>query len=944
MKPGSYRHTGAVMKKTILCALAAVAIVQNARAAPIPRPSPDSHHENRTVTSIRVEFDNFNEHEKLSEWKKTVLSTIHIREGGPLSASLLEESKRALSLLNMFSAIDTAVTGTPDGAAVTFRLTPYRFIKDIVIKGNYPIFEKDITTVMTLEAGGIYRPEALAAQGELVRKKYAGEGFPDAAVSVAAVRASDGNYIIHVSITRKKGLTYCDVDFHGNRAVSNTIIRFMLQTESERFIETELRKQVSRLQEYYRSRGYPEAALSYRIETDPAEHCVYVTVDIIEGPRYRVDFTGNAHYRNFTLLKEVTLFKTGNSNNIGTRKSAKNIASFYLKRGYLKTTVRADMNESGPPGREIKTVTFRIEEGPRTKVESVAIAGAAFFPERALRSMISTGKGFRKLFDPDLLNNDLRIIESRYRREGFTGAAATASVRVTKDGTRAEIAITVSEGSRTIVSSVGFTGARSVSGQRLREAAGIVAGGPYQESAVADAENIISAMIAETGHPYVTVRHTTVMSNDRTGATISFIIDEGRAAAIGSVNFSGNLRSSSSYLAREAGLRPGGNFIPSKIAAATGAIGDIAVLQSYTLKSYGVEEKKDRIDLVFDVREKKSIHLGIGAGYKSDRGLFADASVEDNNFLGRNKSIWLKGGASQTGYNGSTGFNEPRLIGSRASAGVTFSVERQKEFNKSFGTMNYGPELSMTVQWLEGLASSFSAAYSSRKMFGSISLSDLQNIGNIDLADQYRIRNVIGVSALLSYDRRDSVVRPRSGFLAAGSIEVSIDLSGKSNTLSGGQTDNFIKYGLDLKFFYTPASRLTFAAQGKIGYIQAYTSRKKMFPDSLWYLGGMASVRGFDENMLRYDYFHNSEGGRASVLLNLEARIDLGRNFELAAFLDAGRLEDTFYDIWKLRASAGPGLRYVTPIGPIGLMYGFKLDRRKGEEIGMLHFSIGYSF
>jgi len=139
-------------------------------------------------------------------------------------------------------------------------------------------------------------------------------------------------------------------------------------------------------------------------------------------------------------------------------------------------------------------------------------------------------------------------------------------------------------------------------------------------------------------------------------------------------------------------------------------------------------------------------------------------------------------------------------------------------------------------------------------------------------------------------------------------------------------------------------TRLTFAAQGKIGYIQAYTSLKKLFPDSLWFLGGMSSVRGFDENMLRYNYFHYSEGGRAMLLLNFETRVDLGRNFELAAFLDAGRLEDTFYDIWRLRASAGLGLRYVTPIGPIGIMYGFKLDRRKGEDIGMLHFSVGYSF
>ena len=889
-----------------------------------------------------MEFEDFNEHEDLSAWKKTVLGALHLREGAPFSEKLLEESKQSLALLKMFSAISATVAGSREGAVVTFRLTPYRFIKDITIKGNYPIFEKEITNVMTVEAGGVYRPEAMARQEDLVRKKYAEQGFPDTAVSIRADRASDGNYVIRVSVTRNKSLTYCDVNFRGNRAVSDAMIRLKLSTESDRFIEAEFRKRVSELLEYYRGRGYPEAIVSYRTEIDPSEHCVYVDVDIIEGPRYRVDFTGNAHYRNFTLAGEVTLFKTGNQNNTGARKSARNIASFYHRRGYLNAAVRTETKESGPPGRVTKTVTFRIEEGPRTEVASVAITGASFFTERAVRSMISTGRsGIRKLFDPDKLNNDLRMIESRYRREGFSGASAAASVRFTKEGTRAEITITVSEGVRTIVSSVEFSGLRSVDERLLRKAAGTAPGGPYRETAVADAENIISAMIAETGHPYVTVRHTAVMSEDRSGINIAFIIDEGKTVTIGSVNFRGNLRTSSSYLAKEAGLKPGEVFTPSKITAATGNMGDIGVLQSYNLKNYGLAEKNDRIDLVFDIREKKSIHLGIGAGYKSDRGLFADASVEDDNFLGRYKSIWLKGGASQTGYDGSAGFNEPRLIGSRASAGVNFSAERKQEFNKSFATLNYGPELSLSVRWLDGLASSLSAAYSSRKMFGTMSVSDLKNI---DLADQYRARDVITVSSLLTYDRRDSVVRPRSGFLASGSVEVSIDLAGKSNSLMGKRTDNYVKYALDLKYFFTPVSRLTFAAQGKIGYIQAYTSLKKPYPDSLWYLGGMTSVRGFDENMLRYNYFHESEGGRASVLLNLEARIDLGRNFELAGFLDAGRLEDTFYDIWRLRASAGAGLRYVTPIGPLGIMYGFKLDRREGEEIGMLHFSIGYSF
>jgi outer membrane protein insertion porin family len=79
----------------------------------------------------------------------------------------------------------------------------------------------------------------------------------------------------------------------------------------------------------------------------------------------------------------------------------------------------------------------------------------------------------------------------------------------------------------------------------------------------------------------------------------------------------------------------------------------------------------------------------------------------------------------------------------------------------------------------------------------------------------------------------------------------------------------------------------------------------------------------------------------------LEARLDLGLNLELAAFYDVGRLTDTLGDddvSDDVRASAGLGLRYITPIGPIGLLYGRKLDPEEGESRGRLHFSVGYTF
>jgi outer membrane protein insertion porin family len=66
----------------------------------------------------------------------------------------------------------------------------------------------------------------------------------------------------------------------------------------------------------------------------------------------------------------------------------------------------------------------------------------------------------------------------------------------------------------------------------------------------------------------------------------------------------------------------------------------------------------------------------------------------------------------------------------------------------------------------------------------------------------------------------------------------------------------------------------------------------------------------------------------------------------MALFYDVGsvRRADERGGSDGLRSSVGLGIRYVTPIGAVGLLYGWKLDPRQGEDDGRLHFSIGYTF
>ncbi|MDH3567873.1 MAG: BamA/TamA family outer membrane protein, partial [Desulfobacteraceae bacterium] len=87
-------------------------------------------------------------------------------------------------------------------------------------------------------------------------------------------------------------------------------------------------------------------------------------------------------------------------------------------------------------------------------------------------------------------------------------------------------------------------------------------------------------------------------------------------------------------------------------------------------------------------------------------------------------------------------------------------------------------------------------------------------------------------------------------------------------------------------------------------------------------------------------------GGLTAILGNIETRIDLGSDFELSFFYDIGSVRNAVVEAGsdEFRSSVGVGLHYITQIGPMGVYYGHKLNRKDQESAGRFHFTIGFRF
>jgi outer membrane protein insertion porin family len=254
-------------------------------------------------------------------------------------------------------------------------------------------------------------------------------------------------------------------------------------------------------------------------------------------------------------------------------------------------------------------------------------------------------------------------------------------------------------------------------------------------------------------------------------------------------------------------------------------------------------------------------------------------------------------------------------------------------------------------------------------------------------ADQERLRFPYGIFTLYSLrpsatlDFRDDPANPRKGMLFSTSAEFTRDLSVAPTDAQGNSAPDFpineVKLSGSLSLYAPLGQRASVAFSARAGTIVPLQTGAQSIGSKLFYLGGSSSLRGFREDGvipedLRADVRRQlqdcrsvinpagcspeleavlsgqapiSLGGELFTLGKAELRLPVLSSLDLGLFFEAGNLwvDRTNFDPTVLRYTAGAGLRYLTPVGPLSFDVGFNLkpDETFNEPTTQFHFSIG---
>ena len=879
----------------------------------------------------------------ISHWTDIAAALIEISTGQAFFPDLFRQALDRLNDCGRFADVRGTVRPEQDTVALRFDLTVNRVIREIGIHlhGRDGIFESDIREAMSVYPGQTYSARETDRQKEIITGLLNDRGFPSPAIEITPCADKDAYTMrLDIRITLGPWKAVTAIHITGNTAFSDLRLKSRMRTwrkflffwHATRLNERVLSTDVKALAAFYRRKGYPEVTVDYRVETSGRDGLAAIVITIDEGPRYEITFFGNNRLSDRTLKKETVVFSDGNRYGLGIRKSVKNMETRYRNAGFLGADISVDENMRQTGDETVKRVLFRVREGNQTLVRSVEVRGnTAFSDERIEKQILTQPPSWLQTgaYVPRVLETDIRAIRRLYRDKGFYHVTIEDRTVFSENNTRADVVIEINEQGRVRVSSVTFDGLQSVKRAEALRAMRLSPGAVFAAEAVERDKTELAALISETGHPHVLVSPMVTMSDDGLTADIAYHVEEGPAVEVGRIFVSGNLRTRESVVRREVKLIENDPFSLTKMVASQQNLRSLKIFKSVEFTPVGLLEKNERVHLFIRTLEKKPFFIELDAGYNSEQGGYGKVAVGDHNLLGLNRDGLVSAKMSETGYRGDVVVRSPRFLFTRTSSILNLYFEKSEAFNQEFGVRARGASFGITRQWFPAMAATLSLDTENRRQYPlSASSSD---------DEAYDRRHAVSLTPGIIYDTRNNAIMPATGVMGTCNITFSRGINNRP--------DDFIKYQGAFHTYFSPLDNLTLALTGRAGYIDPQYTATPVADDQLFFLGGISSIRGYAENLLLRDEDGDSLGGRRSLSGTVETRMQIRKILTMILFYDIGKLDRTYVPTdTAVRSSVGFGLGYRTPVGPLSLYYGHKLNRKPGESPGRFHFSIGYTF
>lgn len=608
-----------------------------------------------------------------------------------------------------------------------------------------------------------------------------------------------------------------------------------------------------------------------------------------------------------------------------------NLEEYYHERGFFLAEVNI---VPASPGADSTAIVVEIDEGRKVSITGIQFVGNDAFSDGTLRDALDTEKkgSFFMFWKDGEFDEDKWRVDLAQRLPRFYGEHGYLDMRVVGDslavnpesGTM-DLFVTVEEGEQYRTGDITIEGNSRFSRADLRRYVELVPGQVFDTKAVSKSQEEMLNLYADDGYIYAQVQPVQRPRSEEKVVDLMWQIREGNPAHVRHVRIVGNTVTHESVIRRQLFIRPGQRFRRTDVRNSLLSLEGLGFFEPGIFpQTEVVDQRTGDIDLTFEVKEKRTGSLSLGAAVGGGTGLSGFVGYEQPNLFGQAKSgrIRFEFGARNTSIE--LGYTEPLFLGSRTSMSVSFFNLDQNFINTSQRQKALGGAVSFSSPAPWGQATRLLYGYRLQEI-------DLEStIGDDDrFRDQYP-RTESSVNVGIVRDTRLPRVHPIQG----ARHRIVAELAG--GPLGG--TVGFQKYEFETSWFApTYGDRMALNLLAKTGGINPGV----FVPDpEQFLLGGVQlparGLRGYAANCVGIINRGNpivpcgADRGNAYVLLTAEHFFKITDTIWVSAFYDAGAVWRQYRDVnfSDLLRGAGVGIQIDLPgFGPLGLDYGYGFDR-----------------
>ncbi len=691
-----------------------------------------------------------------------------------------------------------------------------------------------------------------------------------------------------------------------------------------------------------------------------------LVVRVVENPIInRIAFEGNSKISDKDLNAEVQARARVVYTRTRVQNDVRRILELYRRQGRFAATVEPKIIQL-PENRV--DVVFEINEGPSTGVRAINFVGNRKFSDSTLRGAVETkeSRWYRFLstsdnYDPDRVAYDRELLRKFYLSEGYADFRVVSAVaELTPDRDAFILTFTVDEGERYRFGKIDVDiSLKDLPSDAVLPLLTVRPDDWYNAEAVERSISVLTDALGNRGYAFVEIRPEVTRNREEHTVDINFRVQEGPRVYVERIDITGNVRTLDKVIRREFRLVEGDPFNTTRMQRSKERIQNLGFFKKVEVTN-APGSAPDRTVIVADVEEQSTGELTLGVGFSSSDGPLVDVHVRERNFLGRGQDLRLGTVLSFRSQQADISFTEPYFLDRNIAAGVDLFAIRTSPTTSVFsgGTPAYqqtsfGGALRAGYQVTENLRQTWK--YTAR----SDDITDVASDASLFIQLQAGTRQTSAIGQVLLYDRRDNRLEPTDGYYAS----IGNDFAGV------GFGVKYLRNKANVGYYYSVLPQWVLSLTGEAGYIFGWGGDPVFLQDN-FFVGG-DNLRGFQaagvgpRDIVSGDPLGGTKYYLGTVALGVPLPLPKELGISGRVFTDFGTLWDTdvknqtftpqqlaatggvppdVKDTAAIRMSAGVGVTWRSPVGPIRLDVAYPFKKESFDKTQIFHVSFGTRF